>query len=85
MTDLGTPQSPASQPAPDYKPAAGAGNRLLPALVRPARPRSVIWPPRAGTIGGAAVTGLLTPGASFFAWYSTGLLAGMALFLVILG
>jgi len=36
-------------------------------------------------IGGAAVTGLFTPGTSLFAWYSIGLLAGMALFFVIFG
>jgi hypothetical protein len=36
-------------------------------------------------IGGAAVTGLFAPGTSLFAWYSIGLLAGMALFFVIFG
>lgn len=35
-------------------------------------------------IGGAAVTGLFT-GVSVFAWYSIGLLAGLALFFVIFG
>jgi hypothetical protein len=39
----------------------------------------------AATIGGAAVTGLFAPGTSLFGWYSIGLLAGMALFFVILG
>jgi hypothetical protein len=39
----------------------------------------------AGAIGGAAVTGLFAPGTSLFAWYSIGLLAGMALFFVIFG
>jgi len=38
-----------------------------------------------GAIGGAAVTGLFTPGTSLFAWYSIGLLAGMTLFFVIFG
>lgn len=38
-----------------------------------------------GAIGGAAVTGLFTPGTSLFAWYSIGLLAGMALFFGIFG
>ena len=39
----------------------------------------------AGAIGGAAVTGLFAPGTTLFAWYSIGLLAGMALFFVIFG
>jgi len=39
----------------------------------------------AGAIGGAAVTGLFAPGTDVFAWYSIGLLAGMALFFVIFG
>jgi hypothetical protein len=38
-----------------------------------------------GVIGGAAVTGVFTPGTSLFAWYSIGLLAGMMLFFVIFG
>jgi hypothetical protein len=38
-----------------------------------------------GAIGGAAVTGLFAPGTSLFAWYSIGLLAGMAVFFVIFG
>lgn len=38
-----------------------------------------------GVIGGAAVTGLFAPGTALFAWYSIGLLAGMALFFAILG
>ena len=36
-----------------------------------------------GAIGGAAVTGLFAPATSLFAWYSIGLLAGMAVFFVI--
>jgi hypothetical protein len=36
-----------------------------------------------GAIGGAAVTGLFAPGTSLFAWYSIGLLAGMAVFFLI--
>jgi hypothetical protein len=39
----------------------------------------------AGAIGGAAVTGLFAPGTDVFAWYSIGLLVGMALFFVIFG
>jgi hypothetical protein len=38
-----------------------------------------------GAVGGAAVTGLFAPGASLFAWYSIGLLAGMSVFFVIFG
>ena len=38
-----------------------------------------------GAIGGAAVTGLFAAGTSLFAWYSIGLLAGMALFFAIFG
>jgi hypothetical protein len=36
-----------------------------------------------GAVGGAAVTGLFAPGTSLFAWYSIGLLAGMAVFFAI--
>jgi hypothetical protein len=36
-------------------------------------------------IGGAAVTGLFVPGTGVFAWYSIGLLAGMAVFFAIFG
>jgi len=38
-----------------------------------------------GAIGGAAVTSIFRPGTNLFAWYSIGLLAGMALFFVIFG
>jgi hypothetical protein len=38
-----------------------------------------------GALGGAAVTGLFAPDASLFAWYSIGLLAGLAVCLVIFG
>ena len=39
----------------------------------------------AAVIGGAAVTGLFAPGTGVFAWYSIGLLAGMAVFFAIFG
>jgi hypothetical protein len=39
----------------------------------------------AAVIGGAAVTGLFAPGTGVFAWYSIGLLAGMAGFFAIFG
>jgi hypothetical protein len=38
-----------------------------------------------GAIGGAAVTRLFASGTSLFAWYSIGLLAGMAVFFAIFG
>lgn len=39
----------------------------------------------AGAVGGAAVTGLFAPGTSVFAWYSIGLLAGLAGFFAVFG
>ena len=36
-----------------------------------------------GAVGGAAVTGLFAPGTSLFAWYSIGLLAGIAVFFLL--
>jgi hypothetical protein len=38
-----------------------------------------------GPVGGAAVTGLFAPGTDLFAWYSIGLLGGMALLFAIFG
>jgi hypothetical protein len=56
------------------------------ALVRTAVNASIaVLAAAVGAIGGAAVTGLFAPGASLFAWYSIGLLAGMSVFFVIFG
>jgi hypothetical protein len=38
-----------------------------------------------GAVGGAVITGLFPAGSTLFAWYSIGLLGGMAAFFVIFG